>query len=823
MSDATQPSRPSKSGKHRLRWAAASAAGLIVIAALWAYHRWHSCLPQLEGTRPVPGLSAAVSVERDALGIPTIRALSRLDAMRTLGWLHAQDRFFQMDLQRRRAAGELAELFGAKAVPMDRETRRHDFRSFARQAVAKLPQTQKELVTAYTEGVNAGLAALGAPPWEYTLLRAEAQPWREEDSILVGYSITLSLQDGGRYERSLSTLRDLHGESAVRFFAPQIGPDDAAVDGTTERLSPTPGPRSINLRKPPAAAAPASASLQQEVDLPRAGSNAFALSGRFTRDGAALLANDMHLGLSVPTIWYRAVLTWKSPAETWIGGLSLPGTPGIIVGSNRHVAWGLTHCPADTTDLVQVIPEPEAETLYRRQGDLGRYDARKAIIKVKGAAEVEQVTQWTDWGPVVGKGEKDRPIVLSWTAHSPEAIDFTLTEMDAARTVDQAIDVARRCGLPALNFIVADEKGDIAWTVAGRLPKRIGYDGRTPTLRLFGDRRWEGFLAPQEHPVLKAPREGWIASANERMWGGSTLALLGDGGYDNPHRIRQIQEGLRTLATKGGGNEAAAMASPADLFAIQLDDRARFLERWRELALKLIPAQSEGPRAAFRRIAASWDGRASTDSSGHLLLREFRRHATRRILEPIFAECADADSTFNWRRFRHEPALWALIESRPTHLLSPEYSGWDEPLLAAIDDVIRDVTRDGTPLEKARWGTRNTARIQHPISRALPSWLGGLLDMPALPLAGDSQLPRVANPSFGASERLVVSPGREKEGICHLPGGQSGHPGSPFYRAGFEAWAKGEALPFLPGKAKYTLSLAPAAAAALPHAAEKPR
>lgn len=794
--------------RRRLLWCSAALGAILLVGGLWLRHRWHACLPQLDGTRAVPGLSAGVSVERDALGIPTVRAASRLDAMRTLGWLHAQDRFFQMDLQRRRAAGELAELVGARALSADKEVRRHDLRAFSQKAVARLPREQKELVEAYTAGVNAGLAALGAPPWEYAVLRVAARPWKEEDSVLVGYSIALSLQDTGRYDRSLDTLRELHGESAVRFFAPVIGPDDMAADGSTEKLAPIPGTRSFQLRKAPAAAAPA-VSQAGEADLPRAGSNAFALSGRYAQGGAAMLANDMHLGLMVPAIWYRVVLAWKDPSDTWIGGLSLPGTPGIIVGSNRHVAWGFTHCPADTADLIQVIPEPEAETLYRRQNDLARYDARKAVIKVKGGDDVVQTTQWTDWGPVIGKTrDKERPLVLAWTAHSPEAIDFTLTEMDGARTAAEAIDVARRSGLPALNCIAADSKGAVAWAVAGRLPRRVGYDGRTPSLRLFGDRRWDGFLPPSENPALLDPPEGWVASANERMWGGKILSVLGDSGYDNPHRIRQIRQGLDLLAS--GAARGAEKVRPTDLFAIQLDDRAAFLQRWRDLALRLVPAESTGPRADFRHFVEAWDGRASTASIGHLLLREFRRHATNRILSPIFAECAEADAQFSWRRFRYEPALWALIDSKPMHLLSPAYSGWDEPLLAAIDDTIRDATRDGRRLGELTWGERNAARVQHPLAKGLPGWLARHLDMPALPLSGDNQIPRVATPTFGASERMVVAPGREQEGICHIPGGQCGHPASPFYRAGFEAWARGEPLPFLPGPATHALTLIPA-------------
>ncbi|MFM9090126.1 MAG: penicillin acylase family protein, partial [Verrucomicrobiota bacterium] len=198
-----------------LRLAAAALALLAAVAlgaGLWLRGHLRSSLPRLDGAATVPGLAAAVTVERDDLGMPTIRARDRVDATRALGWLHAQDRFFQMDLLRRAAAGELAALAGARALPRDRQTRRHGFRRIATEVLARLEPADRALLEAYAAGANAGLAALGATPWEYLALRATPEPWRPEDTLLVGYSLVLDLQDGtGRYERSLMTLRDTYG------------------------------------------------------------------------------------------------------------------------------------------------------------------------------------------------------------------------------------------------------------------------------------------------------------------------------------------------------------------------------------------------------------------------------------------------------------------------------------------------------------------------------------------------------------------------------------------------------------------------------------
>src|SRR5687768_6558395 len=222
---------------------------LTVLAFFWIVWRVRASLPQLEGTVNVAGLSAAVAIERDALGVPTIRAGTRIDAARALGWLHGQDRFFQIDVLRRVASGELSELFGKRAVGRDRATRMHGFRKLAQTVITQLNPEHRAIVEAYTGGVNAGLTALGERPFEYLVLRDQPQPWRPEDSILVVYAMTLDLQDeAGLYERTLMTLRDVFGLDGLAFFAPVVTPTDAALDGTTAPLAPIPGPRVVDLR-----------------------------------------------------------------------------------------------------------------------------------------------------------------------------------------------------------------------------------------------------------------------------------------------------------------------------------------------------------------------------------------------------------------------------------------------------------------------------------------------------------------------------------------------------------------------------------------------
>ena len=776
-------------------------------AGVWFYFALRASLSQLDGSAVVRGLSGPVTVERDALGVPTLSGRTRADVARALGFVHAQDRFFQMDLLRRHAAGELAELFGRAALEHDRTVRVYRFRALARTVFAGLPPPQRSLLIAYAEGVNAGLRSLRARPFEYIVLGVNPQPWKPEDSVLVVYAMTLDLQDAGRYERSLAAVRDAYGLEAVKFFAPLATPDDAALDGSTAPIPPIPSPQTIDLRLSAARHFPARP--VPGSDLVSVGSNAFALAGAHTANGAALLANDMHLALRVPNIWYRASLVWPAaqpstanpqPSVNRVTGVTLPGAPLVVAGSNGHIAWGFTNAYADVSDLVTIGLLAEAPTLYEDGDKLDKIDERTETILIKGSAPVTITGRWTKWGPIVAQDGDGRPLALHWVALDPAATNYSLMRLETARTAGEALAVANRAGIPAQNFVVADADGAIGWTIAGRLPRRVGFDGRLPTSWAYGDRSWDGLLPPDEVPRILAPPSGRIWTANQRVLGGAALAKIGDGGYERPYRAAQIRDDLAGLDH----------AAPRDLLAIQLDDRALFLGRWQKLLLATLTPEAvaeKKSRAELRRLAAHWEGRAQVDSVSYRLVREFRLQVVRLVFTPIFAPCVDSYPAFDYSRFNYEPALWAMIEQKPPHLLNPRFARWDDLLLAAADGVVTEMDHEGATLDRATWGRFNTARIRHPFSRSLPGLLADFLDMPADELPGDTDMPRVQRPAFGASERLVVSPGHENEGVFEMPGGQSGHPLSPFYRAGHEAWVHGEPTPFLPGKTVHTLRL----------------
>jgi penicillin amidase len=807
--------------------------GLLVLALAavgWIHHELRASLPQLDGTQSVPGLSGPVTITRDALGVPTLNGANRADVARALGFLHAQDRFFQMDLLRRRAAGELAELFGQVALPRDRAARIHRFRTLAQQVLARLPAADRDLLDSYASGVNAGLHALGAKPFEYLIIRGAPAPWKPEDSLLVIYAMTLDLQDPtNNYELSLATLRDHLGTEAVAFFAPLFTPNDAALDGTTAPLARPPGPGVLDLRK--------SSETVSRIDYPNtalsltaenaellAGSNSFALSGAHTASGAALLANDPHLNLSVPNIWYRAVLSWpsadtKEPRSTLVGA-SLPGLPFIVLGSNGSIAWGLTVAYADTNDLVAVDLSPASPLLYQVPGRdaFAEIEVHRDVIPVRGASAEMVESQWTTWGPIVAHDFKQRPLAHHWVAYDPSAINLNFLRLEQSRTVAEAVAVAHDSGIPAHNFLVVDRAGDIAWTIAGKYPKRVGFDGRLPVAWTYGDRRWDHYVPPDQVPTMSTSaaaltgnqsrasssvlKSGRLWTANNRLVGGPDLVQLGDGGYASPMRAAQVRDRLALLEH----------ATPRDFLALQRDDRGLFLEPWhRRLLDVLSPAAitQMKSRAKLRAAIKPWDGRARVDSVSYRLVRTFRSIVADLTLEPIFASCREATPSFNWHRFNYEPALNVLVDEKPAHLLNPQFSSWDDLLLTAADQVIAVVEQEGDSLNTATWGARNRARINHPLGRALPFGLGRFLNLPRDPLPGDINMPLIQSPSFGASLRLVVSPGRENEGIFEMPGGQSGHPLSEFYEAGHFAWVNGEPSPLLPGKTLHTLQLTP--------------
>jgi penicillin amidase len=790
--------------KRVLRWGGA-VLGLLIVLALLAYGFLRGGAARLDGEVALKGLSAPVQVSRDALGVPSISAANRLDAMRTLGYLHAQDRFFQMDLARRVAAGELSDLVGSAALDYDKHQRLFRLREVAKQVLAHATPTQRANLQAYTDGVNAGLKAIATWPFEYGLLFRRPQPWQPEDSVLVIHTMYFELQSSDdRHESQLALMRDVLPPPLFHFLSAAGTQWDAPVLGKPLEVPPLPGADVIDLRKNPPPKLAFNAALEDEpADI---GSNNWAVSGAHGAGGHALLANDMHLGIRVPDTWYRAQWTYPDPSmpdgRITVTGVTLPGVPALVVGSNGHVAWGFTNSYGDWSDLVLLHIDPKDPDQYQTADGWKHFEHHQEIIRVKHGSDTTLDVRDTLWGPVLGQDHNGNWRAIHWMAADPDATNLRLADLEQASDVQGAMAVANRAGMPEQNFLTADSGGHVAWTIAGRIPLREGYDPLVPSYWDKPNTGWVGWLDPAKYPRVVDPADGRLWTANARVVDGPMLALIGDGGYDLGARAGQIRDDLHAKET----------FAASDLLAIQLDDQAKFLARWRSLLLHLLNPQrvfSHPDRAAFRQAVSDWDGHASVGSVGYRLVREFRAQVEDLALAPLFTACKQADAKFDYHNLSQlEGPLWALVNQQPPNLLDPAYKDWDALMLAAVSKVSDSVTATQQPLSAYTWGARNVVRIRHPLSGAVP-FLSGLLDMAPVQLPGDSNMPRVQGRDFGASERMVVAPGHEAEGIFEMPTGQSGWPLSPFYRNSEPAWEKGEPTPFLPGKTEHTLEFRP--------------
>lgn len=795
-----------------LGWVGLALVILILGAAAFAWVLLGRSLPQVDGSLGLAGLSAPVTVTRDALGVPTVTGATRVDVARALGFVHAQDRFFEMDLSRRRAAGELSELFGRAALATDRSARLHRFRHRAAAVLAAATLDELAQLRAYADGVNAGLQSLDAAPFEYLLLRQDPRPWTIEDSVLVVASMFFSLQDSSTgVEARTALLNEAFPAPLAEFLNSTASDWDTPMVGATLPAPVPPAADVFDLRK---AASAASAQHAPEAadrfalalgiippDEDARGSNNWVVAGSRTADGRALLSNDMHLSLSVPNIWYRVSLVWtddRGPHQ--VTGVTLPGVPSAVVGTNGQIAWGFTNTTADWSDRVLIEPAPGDPSRYLTPDGPRAFEITRERIGISGEDDEVLEVRETIWGPVAAPDHAGRQFALVWVAHSPEGMNFRLSDMERTTTIEEAMAVANRAGVPGQNCVIADRQGQIGWTIAGRIPRRVGFDGRLPVSWADGTRRWDGWYDAADYPRILNPPDGVIVTANNRIVSGQHLAMLGDGGYDPGARARQILDGVR----------AVDRATVSRMLAVQLDDRALMMERWRALALKTIGDDATAARAEFKRlIQDSWTGHASVDSVGYRLVRQFRLKTAELAFAPFVERLRAMDASYPATPGRSlEGAVWAMVTSQPPHLLNPAYRDWTALLRGAIDEIVTSLTTDGRALADRTWGEANTLLVRHPISNAVPL-LSRWLDMPRAPLPGDSHLPRVQGTTHGASERLTVSPGNEAAGYFHMATGQSGHPRSPHYRDGHDAWVNGTPTPFLPGATVATLVLRP--------------
>lgn len=769
---------------------------LLLFTAWWLLR---GSLAQLDGEQSLPGLQAPVTLSRDALGTVTIDASSADDMARALGFVHAQERFFQMDLLRRAAAGELSALVGAAALPMDRSRRAHRFRARAQKAMATLNASERSRLDAYRDGVNQGLNTLRTRPWEYFLLRQQPIAWSSEDSALVVYAMFFDLNSNGANlrELNLSRMHDVLPESLVQFLVQAGSEWDAPLVNAPIAAVAMPTAEAFDLRTQPAIVTSTKTAMREGTldESKMLGSNQFAVSGSLSKNGAAWIADDMHLALGVPGIWFRAQLRYRDSTAVdgvvQLNGVTLPGVPALIAGSNGHIAWGFTNSYGDWTDWVRVRRDPKDPDHYLNDGISVAIETHREVLAVAGAADEYLLVHDTEWGPILATDTDGVELALRWTAHEPRALNMNMFRIDRITDVDAALALAPTLGMPAQNFMVGDRAGKIGWTLTGNaIPLRQGLDPQRPAEFSTGTVGWMGWLNSAETPRIDTPASHRLWTANARTQGDEALQLEGDGGYDLGARQQQIRDDL--MATHS--------FSAAELLAIQLDDRAVFLQRWYQLLRDALQSAPEQKLRNLNIATSVWSGHASIDSVDYRITRAFRLNVIDAVMKPFVDQVTERHAEFALPSAQgYEAAVWAMIEAQPAHLLNPEYESWDALLLAAAERVEKELGEREGGIANRNWGERNTSAIRHPLSRALPGFLSRWLDMPAEALPGDSNMPRVQAPDFGASERFAIAPGHESESYLMMPGGQSPHPLSPFHAAGHEDWAKGIPTPLLPG------------------------
>ena len=474
----------------KLKYVLAGCAALIILGPLATAHLLlRASLPKLDGEISHLGVSSPVTLERDDLGVPTIEAANRVDLAYGIGFAHGQDRFFEMDLSRRLAAGELSEMFGPVALEQDKKARLFRFRHVAQATLQQGSAQQRAVLEAYARGVNAGLASLRSRPWEYWLLRVAPTEWRPEDTVLVSHAMWWDLQYGG-IEREIVRQEinarmqgpDCAGgwKCSLRFLYPPGTEWDApnAPVGlvTANNVSEIPPPDILNVRGKPRTHDSTASIRWDRLDTERGiGSNNWAVAGRLTTTGSALIANDMHLRARVPPVWYHARMRIKGAgAQPTIdlNGVTLPGAPLLVAGSNGHIAWGFTNSYGNWIHVEKAVCASGTATAHEE-------------IRVHGQQSVDFPVVSSPAGVLYQVApERSSCWFVSWLVQQPAATNFNLIALEQVTSVAAALDLAPTFGIPHQNFVVGDRDGHIAWTIAGRIPAESGPE------RALGSSTW---------------------------------------------------------------------------------------------------------------------------------------------------------------------------------------------------------------------------------------------------------------------------------------------------------------------------------------------
>lgn len=733
---------------HRVLRYINAAIGIALLAAAGAVYWFvYRALPQTSGTIAAP-VSQRVTIARDALGVPHISAASEDDVFFAQGYVAAQDRLFQMDGLRRLAGGDLSEIVGAGALELDRDSRRLRMRRIAEMAYVSLSPQDRAPLAAYARGVNYFIEThLHALPVEFTLLGYEPRPWSVVDTILIGLHMYRDLTTSWKDEILKRDMRAAGDRAKVDFLFP---------------------PRSGGELQP--------------------GSNAWAVGGAHTASGKPLLCDDMHLAYSIPGIWYMVHL--RAPGLD-VSGVSLPGTPSVIVGHNQRIAWGVTNLQFDVQDLyIENFDPGTGRYLYRGQWEQAREE--REIIRVKGAPAVEMPLWITRHGPLYINDAKER-LALRWAAAEPGSFQFPFPELNRAGNWQEFTGALARFPGPAQNFVYADVDGNIGYHATGLLPIRKGYTGDVPVDGSSGENEWQGFIPFDELPSFFNPPAGVIVTANQNPFP-ADYAYAVSGNFASHYRSRQI----RSLLMARNGWRAQ------DMLAVQKDVYSSFSHY---LAGAMVAAydrhKAQHPELDnAAQLLRGWNGQMDKDGAAPLMVTLAYEH-----LRVLVAQSASPAIGARYRYQMAPAVIETLLRTRPAGW----FNDWDEIVLHSLalglDDGHRKQGRD-----PGHWvyGKYEPLSLANPVGRHLPL-VAGLFDIGPVTMSGSPTTVKQYTGDLGPSMRLDADLADWDRSLLEGTTGQSGQVLSRHYKDQWERYYYAESFPmqFRRIDARNVLVLAP--------------
>jgi len=735
----------------------------------------------ISSTAVIPGIESNVIVRRDARHIPYIEAKSEADMYFVQGYVTASDRLWQMDLMRRLARGETAEIFGSAALDQDKRWRRFNFSKIAEE---NLKYLSPELIAAldnYAKGVNAYIATLTdeTMPLEFRILQYKPRPWAPSDTIVIGKILSDALSTTWPTDLLRASLLDLSAEKFAD-LTNQITDYDVVLFGSDKK---------------PAAVAPRSGTMpsaialdqgEREMELRRqsltmvglyaedlAASNNWVISGKLTADGKPILANDPHLQPTAPGIWY---MTELNAPGIHVAGVTFPGVPGIVLGHNDNIAWGATNVGPDVQDLY--FETFNADGKYKTPTGWSDPVIRREIIKTRSSPlspatkDVEFDVTETRHGPIIVE-DGGRKYALKWTAFDPKNNEFeAFIRINHSANWDEFKNALRLYGGSAQNFVYADVKGNIGWYAAGKIPLRKTGDGALPYDGSTNDGEWTGFIPFDELPNLYNPPSGLIVTANQRTVGASYRYTQFIRDAAAPWRARRI---LDLLSAKKN-------ITMDDVRSVQLDVFNIPLKNLRDQILELDAASPE-----TLGVLKAWDGRMTPDSQGALLVNEIRGCLATTIADDNKPATATAI---------RERILDKAIKDRSSLWLPKKFSSYKQVMMSCDASVRQTLTSSknfGPDPAGWVWGKVSVARFPHPLASA--PLIGAQFAIPQIPIPGSGQTPNVGS---NVSMRLITSPGNWDATSHVIPLGESGDARSPFFKDQFQMWLSDEppAFPF---------------------------